>query len=235
MGAVRFVWSPGEAAAEPGRVIPAAAALAAATFFEGAALKAILERPEFTPAKRTPEQKAADDAKSLQRVEDAPAVKGAWWQVGGSFVAVALLAWFVRSTVLEIALDFNRKQKNMRPVLRATGWITAIAAAAGALWGLLALVAVPKGASPLIFYKEGESWTDATIAPTVWVLTVPFAIFWAWRAFWEGRAAAKLYGKPAPLAVALSFGAGLMALGLAMFIVTTLSAQYDRITHAFSR
>jgi hypothetical protein len=215
-GPLRFVWSPGEAAAEGGRVATAASACATAAFAQGVALKMIVERPEFSH-------------------KDAPSVAANWWSVGASVACVALAAWFIRGTLIELALDLKRKQRNMRSTLRATAWISAIAAAIGATWGFSAVAIVPKGAPPVIEFKEGDPTTKATVAPTLWVLTVPFAAIWVWRATWEGRAAARLYGKPVWLAVTVSLAAGLVALLLAFIAVPSAAAQYDRITHAFSR
>lgn len=214
MNPARFLWSPGEAAAQGGRPFPGAMACAVASFAQGVTLKWIVERPEFTH-------------------KDSPPVDASWWAVGASVACVALVAWFIRSTTIELALDFRRKQRNMRPTLRASAWITAIAASMGALWGAVAMVAVPKGAQPIIKFAEGSPLTEAHVAPQLWVLTVPFLIFWIWRAIWEGRAAAKLYGRPAPLTIAVSFAAGLVALLLAFIAVPTITAQYDRIAHAF--
>ncbi len=215
-GPARFLWSPGDAAAEGGRVGPAASACALAAFAQGVALKMVVERPEFSH-------------------KDAPPVAAGWWSVGASVACVALAAWFIRATLMELTLDFRRKSRNMRPTLRATGWVSALAAAIGALWGFAAVLLVPKGAPPVITFKEGDPVTHATVAATLWVLTVPFAALWLWRAVWEGRAAARLYGKPVALGVAVSIAAGLVALLLAFIAVPSASAQYDRISHAFSR
>ncbi|MEK7467458.1 MAG: hypothetical protein AAB074_08595 [Planctomycetota bacterium] len=215
-GPLRFLWNPGEAAAEGGRVATAASACAAAAFAQGVALKLIVERPEFSH-------------------KDAPPVSASWWAVGASVACVALAAWFIRATLIELVLDLKRKQRNMRATLRATALISALAAAIGATWGFAAVAVVPKGAPPVIEFKEGDPATKATVAPTLWVLTVPFAAIWAWRAAWEGRAAAKLYGKPAWLAILVSLAAGLAALLLAFIAVPSAAAQYDRISHAFSR
>ncbi|KAF0239832.1 MAG: hypothetical protein FD180_5153, partial [Planctomycetota bacterium] len=182
----------------------------------GAALKMIVERPEFSH-------------------KDAPPVSAGYWAVGASVACVALAAWFIRATLIELTLDLKRKQRNMRSTLRATAWIAALAAGIGAAWGFAAVAAVPKGAPPVIEFKEGDPTTKATVAPTLWVLTVPFAVIWAWRAVWDGRAAAKLYGKPVWLAVLVSVAAGLVALLLAFIAVPSAAAQYDRITHAFSK
>lgn len=212
----RFLRSPGEAAAEGGRVGPAATACALAAFAQGVALKLVVERPEFAHT-------------------DAPPVSASWWSVGASVACVAMAAWFIRSTLVELALDFRRKARNMRSTMRATGWISALAGAAGAAWGFAAVALVPKGAPPVITWKEGDPTTQAQVAGTLWVLTVPFALFWLWRAVWEGRAAAKLYGKPVALAVAVSLAAGLGALLLAFIAVPSAVAQLDRVSNAFSR
>ncbi|MCE9583979.1 MAG: hypothetical protein K8T20_15960 [Planctomycetes bacterium] len=214
MGAARFLWSPGAAAAEGGRVWPAAAACAAAAFAQGAALKCVLLRPEFSH-------------------QDSPPIPDPWWAVGLNVALVALLAWFIRSTVLEIALDWPRKLRNMRPNLRAEAWISAIAGTMGALWGFVAVLAVPRGASPVIISTPDSPLTEAHVAPTLWVLILPFAAFWIWRAVWDGRAAAKLYGRSAILTVAASLVAGFFALLFAFYAVTSATAQYDRISHAF--
>lgn len=215
-GPARFLWSPGDGAAEGGRVGPAASACALAAFAQGIALKLIVERPEFSH-------------------KDAPPVAAGWWSVGASVACVALAAWFIRSTLMELALDFRRKNRNMRPMLRSTGWVSAFAAGIGALWGFAAVLLVPKGAPPVITFTEGDPRTQATVAATLWVLTVPFAAFWLWRAVWEGRAAARLYGKPVALTVAVSIAAGVVALLLAFIAVPSAAAQYDRISNAFSR
>lgn len=210
MSVARFLWSPGDEAAGGGRIGPAVAALVVTALAQGAAMRMLLDRPEF-PSGGGPEL-------------------GATWRVATEIAIVSVAAWFMRTTLLEIALDFRRKQRNMRPLLRATAWIGAGAAALATLWILAMVALLPQKAPPPPPPGHPEQMQTS---PNVWIMLVPVWIAWLARAAWDGLAAARLYAKPRALAVPLSFVFGLVSLIVAFVAICFVNAGFLRIGDAF--
>jgi hypothetical protein len=210
VSALRFLWSPGAAAAEEGRVGPAAVAFAAAAFAQGALMKPLMERKEFASGGGPP--------------------MGSVVAVAASVGAVILASWFMRTTLLELAMDWKRAHRNMRPMLRATAWLGCGAAVASALWAAVAMMSVPE-AAPKLISVGGVPTPDPP--PSVWILLVPFAGLWMLRAVWEGLAAAKLYNWRAFPAVAVAGATGLFSLVVAFIAVCSVDAGYLRLVESF--
>lgn len=183
--------APGAQAALGRAALPAVLVYGAAVLVQGAALRSMIDGPDFP--------------------WDGPPIGGVA-EVAVSLAAVSVAAWFMRTTLLEIALDFRRKQRNMRPLLRATALLGAAAAGAAALWGLAVAV----------FHVRGVA-----------LILLPLPALWLARSVGEGWAAARLYGKPPAVTVPLALAFGLVTLVVAFVAVCSVNSGYLRVVESF--